>query len=65
MAQGALTLPLLGGGQEGLNERIYNLERPHLNPPLRGEEGKIICLPLRWEEKEGLQGGQEGRVSAE
>jgi hypothetical protein len=29
------------------------LERPHLNPPLRGEE------------KEGLQGGQEGRVSAE
>jgi hypothetical protein len=28
-------LPLLGGGREGVWE---NLMRPHLNPPLRGEE---------------------------
>ncbi len=28
-------LPLLGGGQEGILE---NLKRPHLHPPLRGEE---------------------------
>jgi hypothetical protein len=32
-------LPLLGGGWEGVLE-LYS-ERPHLDPPLRGEEYRI------------------------
>jgi len=40
-------LPLLGGGEEGVLKHLYrkqNLKRPHLNPPLIGEETtKISC----------------------
>jgi hypothetical protein len=37
--------PPFRGRQEG----VYNLKRPHLNPPLRGEE-KFGGVPLRGEE---------------
>jgi hypothetical protein len=35
----SLFLPLLGGGGRGVSE-LYS-ERPHLNPPLKGEENRI------------------------